>query len=470
MNSPAFNNSPPEGECAKCKHLAGGGSTTALGAASHAAGPASALGPPTSDPAGASALGSLTPPQGGSYPNGASGYATSGFFSASAIGADGSAALQRQITPASNAGEDSYTAAASAPSAAGLSLVELLIALAISSILALGVMELLGGTQESGRLLRAQAALGEAGRLAMALVTRDLQQAGYRGCNSLTAADAAAQVQGIPYEFDLLRGLQGYEGGAGSWAPDFASAGLPTRDGGRNERVYAGARTRSGVNLRALREGSDFFTVWFVGGADFPLADPARTLADGDEDLLLAAEEAEVEDAIRRDQIAFLSDCVREALFMVTGLTERGGQAVLGHDALRRVGGTGNAAASFGPGFAAGAAVSPIVSRTYYVGQSANDNNLGAPVFSLYLKEGGERPVELAEGVEDMQLLYGVAADAVDAAPSLWAQADAVADWSLVRSVHVEITATSVDGLPQLGGDGLLRRTLTQTVALRNRQ
>ena len=350
---------------------------------------------------------------------------------------------------------------------AGLTLVELLLALAISSILALGVFELLAASQTAARLVRGQATLGEAGRLAMMVVARDLRQAGYRGCDRLTAADAG--VLGLPYEFDLLRGLQGFEGLDGGWAPDFASAGLPVTNGSRDERVYAGGRRRAGVDLARLRAGSDFFTVWFLGAAAFAVVDPRRTLANGDEDLLLAAEEDEVEDAIRQDHIAFLGDCINERLFMVTRLASQGSQARLAHGALRRVGGTGNASANIGNGYGPGAEVRPLVSRTYYVGRGLGTSNLGEPVFSLYMKEGVQRPVELIEGVEDMQLLYGVDTGGADGAPDIWLDASRVADFRQVAAVRVQILASSVDSLGRLGEDGLLRRTLVQTLALRNR-
>lgn len=350
---------------------------------------------------------------------------------------------------------------------AGLTLVELLLALALSSMLALGVFELLAASQAAARLVRGQATLGEAGRLAMMVVARDLRQAGYRGCNAMTPADV--NVLGLPYEFDLLRGLQGYEGGERGWAPDFASAGLPVTNGGRDERVYAGARRRTGVDLARLRAGTDFFTVWFLGDAVFAVADPRRTLANGDEDLLLAAEEDEVEDAIRQDHIAFLGDCITERLFMVTRLASQGGQASLAHGALRRLGATGNASANLGNGYGPGAAVRPVVSRSYYVGRALGDNNLGEPVFSLYMKEGLQRPVELVEGVEDMQLLYGVDTGGADGAPDIWLDASRVADFRQVVSVRVQILASSVDSLGRAGEDGMLRRTLVQTLALRNR-
>ena len=51
-----------------------------------------------------------------------------------------------------------------------------------------------------------------------------------------------------------------------------------------------------------------------------------------------------------------------------------------------------------------------LMSMAYYIGDTHRTNRQGQPVFGLFQKslEGGER-MELAAGVEQMQILYGLA-------------------------------------------------------------
>ena len=346
-------------------------------------------------------------------------------------------------------------------------MVELALSLAMTSILTLGLVQLFSANQAGARLVHGQAAVSEAGRFALEILGSSLQQAGYRGCNAL--AEPVDLPLNPPYEFDLLRGLQGYEASGASWTPALLTAGLPTTQGSRDQNIYAAARRRTGVNLNALRPGTDLVTVWFAASADYPVVDPATSLATGREDLLLAASPAEVADDLEQDSLALLSDCTRASLFMITAISG-GNQARLAHDSLRRAGATGNASRLLGggAGFLPGAVVSPIVSRTFYVGQATSANRLGNPVFSLFLKEGLRRPVELIEGVEDLQLLYGLATGG-EAAPSVYLDASQVGDFGQVVSVRIEVTASSIDSVGASTADGILRRPFSRTVQLRNR-
>jgi len=76
----------------------------------------------------------------------------------------------------------------------GLSLIELMVALLISSILLLGVLELFGSSSQSSRSANAVARLQENGRLAMDLITREARRSGFNGCDG--------GLEGSEIEFD----------------------------------------------------------------------------------------------------------------------------------------------------------------------------------------------------------------------------------------------------------------------------
>jgi len=69
-------------------------------------------------------------------------------------------------------------------SQSGLSLVELMVALLISSILLLGVLELFGSRSQTQRSANAVARLQENGRLAMDLIAREARRTGFYGCDT----------------------------------------------------------------------------------------------------------------------------------------------------------------------------------------------------------------------------------------------------------------------------------------------
>jgi len=66
----------------------------------------------------------------------------------------------------------------------GLSLIELMVALLISSILLLGVLQLFGSSSQTSRSANALARLQENGRLAMDLIAHEARRTGFNGCDA----------------------------------------------------------------------------------------------------------------------------------------------------------------------------------------------------------------------------------------------------------------------------------------------
>jgi len=95
---------------------------------------------------------------------------------------------------------------------AGLSLVELMVALLISSILLLGVLELFGSSSQSSRSANALARLQENGRLAMDLIAREARRSGFNGCDGGISASVPVQYFDVPnldYPNDAIAPAQG---------------------------------------------------------------------------------------------------------------------------------------------------------------------------------------------------------------------------------------------------------------------
>lgn len=86
-----------------------------------------------------------------------------------------------------------------AAAAAGLSLIELMIALLISSILLIGVIQVFAASRTAYQLSQGIARNQENGRFAMDFLTRDIRMAGHAGCVNdqvLLSTDASGNPTG----------------------------------------------------------------------------------------------------------------------------------------------------------------------------------------------------------------------------------------------------------------------------------
>jgi type IV pilus assembly protein PilW len=100
---------------------------------------------------------------------------------------------------------------------------------------------------------------------------------------------------------------------------------------------------------------------------------------------------------------------------------------------------------------------------------------------ALFRHEFNQPPQELVEGVEDMQILYGVDND-TDGFPNQYMPANLVADFEEVVAVRVQLLLQSMNdfvadvpqtytfnGATVTPGDRRIRQVFTSTIALRNR-
>ena len=345
---------------------------------------------------------------------------------------------------------------------AGFSLMELLVALALASLVAAGISGFYAASGRTNAVATGQARLQESARYALDFIARSVRAAGYIGCGA-APGDVRKLLRGdwrqlfelnvrVPVEaFDGL----GQRGQLDDWTPSLAA--LPQRASGGAMRAY---RANGAMDASALTPGSDVLVARYV-------TDGARVAA-----AIAAADAPAVtsDAAFDADAFAVIADCEKAALFRISA-TE---SLADGSQRLRRSAGTGafdNVAGaalaasgeSFGgPTHAAGAAVGRVATDIYFVAPSRGANNRGARSGALWRKRSTERPAELVEGIEALQVLLGIDADG-DGAVDRYAHPSAAAGMA-VRAVRFAVTATSVDAV-----DGaVLRRAFSRTVALRN--
>jgi type IV pilus assembly protein PilW len=328
---------------------------------------------------------------------------------------------------------------------AGFSLIELMIGMVLALLLAAIIVTVFSRASKTSSVTQTINETQEQGRVALDMLQQDVRLAGYIGCNSnrLLESGGLVNVTADPGAFlsDIDQYILGHEGTGAAFDP-VASDGLTTAD-------------------PAPLLDSDAITV------RIPLGEPAAlsgTMANGTVAVPLFSTAG-----FAVGQHAVVGDCAQSTAFVVTGLA--GG---LEHS---DAGGL-NASPDLGRAYGPDAMVAPFATLTYYVAENGVGTNR-----SLYRRVGDTAlSEEIAEGVEEFQLQYGLDTDG-DIFADLFVTADDVADWSQVVSVRASLLMRSklerasqsaqtyaFNGVPDvLAADDRLRHPFNVTIQLRNR-
>ena len=339
----------------------------------------------------------------------------------------------------------------------GVSLIELMIAMTLGAIVTAGVIQLFVSNNQTYNILIGQSRLQESARFAMEFIGRAAYGAGQVGCGpEEIESSMVAALPDMP-EFNLVIPVEGYEGNeGGGWTPSLNA--LP----------------RS-VSNRAHFDDNEIDVDTVVAGTDVLVLRQAR--APGSKVAQLAAANAAPvifdsgDTGIDAGDVVVIADCEMASVFKVDTLTTVAGQTTLnvatGTDVFD------NAApfsiSSTGP-YSSEAIVAPIDTTYFFVAPGTGTNNRGDTPLALWRKLGDGPPVEMIEGVEDLQLLFGIDTTGDGAAnrymtPDLVGFNDTTASETV--SVRVSLTVNSVNAVVN-DGDGLIRRTFSQTFLFRN--
>lgn len=330
----------------------------------------------------------------------------------------------------------------------GFSLVELMVAMALSLLLLAGALSVLYTSRlsyaENDKLARVQ----ETGRTVMELLLRDVRASGFNGCaRPIQTGDFANDIAGgaaSPLR-NFAEPLGGYEVGGSAPSLHADLSGLsPTL----NSDILV---------IRAAREGQPSF----------------RTVAE-----LLGASTAAIKVAFSSGTTVaaatpmVIADCRGATAFLAATFTSNGdGTADITYAGA-------GAGGSLTRGFDAGASVTPVESIVYFVAPASSGTGT-----SLWQKVGTAARQELVEGVENLQFLYGRDTNG-DRVPDSYVTANNVTNWNNIVSLQIGVLVrseqeygNSVDSrtFTVLGtnvgsfSDHRLRSVFTTTVSVRNR-
>jgi len=363
----------------------------------------------------------------------------------------------------------------------GLSLIELLISMVMGLSLAAGVMQVYVANSQAERDQEARGRMQENGRFAITLLAQELRMAGYLGClASIEATDFNNALDVPPASFQPATGLQGWEAadtGPGDEAPSEENVAVVASTSG-------GWATSGGnvLDATAAMPGSDMLRIWNADGAGATI----NSITPGVSTVI----NTDVFD-VEANDILMLSDCERADWVQACTVAEAGGGVSL-NITLSAACAPGNIP-SRPLATRVGGEVVRLQGTLFFVGKRGDVATNPPALFRRELSQSAaaDTAEELVEGIESLQILYGINADndnkkTVDA----YVAADDVGDWARVISVRISVLVQSIeDGMlpaPQpyvfngvtyngtagngdLPEDNRLRRVFTSTITLRNR-
>ena len=320
----------------------------------------------------------------------------------------------------------------------GLSLVEILVALVISLFLLAGIVQVYTGNKQTFAFTNALAEIQENARFAMDIMAQDLRLAGEWGCIAFDSSDTtnindtlnAGNTTGYNTDFHDFVGEEAIEGEN--------NTGL---NGSDTLTIRGGKPSQTNVEAAYTTAATQHI---FTGmTTTITTGDIILVARCGPNDLAIAAE---------ADILPVTS--------VVVGTTSD----------QRRI----NLGANKSQQFENDAMVIELQTVDYDIQNGAS----GGP--ALFRAEFGVGQ-ELVEGVEDMQILYGLDNDN-DQFPNTYVESDGVGDWEDVVAVRISLLMQSTEdfvteapqtytweGDPVTPADRRIRQVFTTTVALRNR-
>jgi len=331
----------------------------------------------------------------------------------------------------------------------GISLVEVLVALVISLFLLGGIIQVYLANKTSYAFTNSISRIQENGRFAMDVMARDLRMAGFFGC-------AVFDPEDDDIKDTIVNNLNTAGNGYDPDLYDFMEKDLI--EGSDND----GLNGSDSITLRGAEPGNlSVQPPYSSTSANIKVSEP-HDLSDGD--------------------IIMVSNCKGGDILQISDINASNG--TLGHNT-----GAGIEPGNYNPdnckggnahclsqSYGADASVFRFRTVTYSI-------KVGSPPSvepALWRSDNGVDE-ELVEGIEQMQILYGVDTTG-DGHPNQYMISTAVTDWYDVMSIRLMLLVRSVadsvveapqtlnyNGVTATAADYRLRQVFTTTIALRNR-
>ena len=370
---------------------------------------------------------------------------------------------------------------------AGFSLLELTVATLLGTILAAGVVSVYVASKKDYARNNALEAVQKSARLSLSLLDQKIRMAGFFGCGHGIRPESILKTDLAIYS--VIAPMQGYEylgTGMGATYPDKTVApGAEVSAANWSPSLPPDISNAVGVNSMgtgSILSGTDILLLHEAAPEEISLVDP---YTDGGDGLFVAAGQGT---KMAIGELAVVSDCKHVDLFQITNIA--GNHQEEDHDRIDHSSDTvlspgNNPPGQFSYSYGADSQILPYETYLFYIGRDRDGNPCLYEV-SMGIDAALGRPTELASGVENMQLLYGVDTDG-DEIPNQYLTADQITDWNRVVSVRIALLTRSDGNYTGAGGassfklldtahgltvmvpgDGRLRKVFEETVSVRN--
>lgn len=278
----------------------------------------------------------------------------------------------------------------------GLSLIELMIAITLSLLLIAGVLQIFLSSKQTYSTNNALSRVQESGRFAMEFLTQDIRNIGYKG-----------QCLGTPLNHGVTDVLWRLEDPIQGW----------------NDISTRPAHLPNTPASTPVNDTDVILLKFAAGGAN--LVTDTSNVATNDTINLAAAS------GTSKGAITLISDAIACDLFINNAASNANSVAKSGAPAWTH-------------DYTGETEVLPLQNATYYIRANA-----GRPpsLVRTRLTVASENPAwtteELVDGIQDMQILYGIAG--LDKQVTDYVIADDVTNWENVVSVRLELLAVSSD-------------------------
>lgn len=304
----------------------------------------------------------------------------------------------------------------------GLSIIELMIALLLGSLLMVGLVQIFTSNSQAFRMSEAVARSQEYGRIASEMLSRESRGAGYYGCNSQNAVNNLDISPGDD-DWDLYDYTSG---DAVSSDEDWRPADTVSN----TDFLHFSGMESSGIEITASQPPTAASTkVSSRSGKG-----PASELSDDD---VIAITDCQGTDVVQISNIQGDGDDLEVTLVTNSGSGSPGNN--FDSNVCSNTGSTGAGNNCLSNDYGIGAQILKPYKRTYFIGESSV--RVGEPALKMveYVRDS-QRTLEMVEGVIDLQVRYGFSSKP-DQAVSEWKDAETVADseWGEVRAVRVSL-------------------------------
>lgn len=391
----------------------------------------------------------------------------------------------------------------------GFTLVELMVAMAISAALMVGIVQVFMSSKATYRVVDNLSRIQENGRFAMDSVSFDVRMAGYRGCRSISTTEFDNSLNGgdtnALYDFEVgIRGFDavnsGFSDGYLRDALDDAIDKALDDDNVKIELIPSNSGSHNAPDAVIVR--AVFSTPMRLGDHNVNKEDsPTGATRKAVEQTSLVPNACPDGSAMRGGicvgDIVMISDCNKARVFQVTSISNNlpgNNSAALIAITHAASGDPGNKSPPGWGGYSAGSEIVKVGTRIYFIANYVDRDNNRIP--SLFVLDEYGRAEMLAANVEDMQIVYGV-----DTNPSEYMlrsdalglrktaneiESDSSLEWEHVVNAEIRLLMRSEDqfltpdGQPQNyifnqtsftppNGDTRLRREFASTITVRNR-